>query len=298
MASLLEVAQRAKVSIATVSRVLNKSDKVVPETRAAVEKALSDLGYRPSRVARRLRMNTGHAHLVGLIIPDIQNPFYAEIARGVEDAAYASEYALILCNSDESLDKERFYLDVMQAESVDGLKREFDDLGAVPEVALKTEEDIFPKVTLDELRRFERFAPYSNEDLAFLLTYCEFVAVNKDDVIIKKGDLSDAMFLVLSGQVRARLRVGGHDTLLGTMEPGELFGEIAMLSQTARTADVVADVPSRLLRLSSQNFQELMANHADLAARMLFSLARQLATRLSQRNQELYKDLASSFVWR
>jgi DNA-binding LacI/PurR family transcriptional regulator len=121
MASLQEVAKRAKVSIATVSRVLNKSDKVVPETRATVEQALRDLGYRPSRVARRLRMNSGHAHLVGLIIPDIQNPFYAEIARGVEDAAYASEYALILCNSDESLDKERFYLDVMRAESVDGI---------------------------------------------------------------------------------------------------------------------------------------------------------------------------------
>jgi LacI family transcriptional regulator/LacI family repressor for deo operon, udp, cdd, tsx, nupC, and nupG len=66
-------------------------------------------------------MNSGHAHLVGLIIPDIQNPFYAEIARGVEDAAYASEYALILCNSDESLEREKFYLDVMQAESVDGI---------------------------------------------------------------------------------------------------------------------------------------------------------------------------------
>jgi DNA-binding LacI/PurR family transcriptional regulator len=121
MASLQEVAKRAKVSIATVSRVLNKSDKVVPETRAVVEQALLDLGYRPSRVARRLRMNSGHAHLVGLIIPDIQNPFYAEIARGVEDAAYASEYALILCNSDENLDKERFYLDVMRDESVDGI---------------------------------------------------------------------------------------------------------------------------------------------------------------------------------
>lgn len=121
MASLQEVAQRARVSIATVSRVLNKSDKVVPETRAAVEQALLDLGYRPSRVARRLRMNNGRAHLVGLIIPDIQNPFYAEIARGVEDAAYASEYALILCNSDENLDKERFYLDVMRDESVDGI---------------------------------------------------------------------------------------------------------------------------------------------------------------------------------
>jgi DNA-binding LacI/PurR family transcriptional regulator len=121
MASLQEVAKRAKVSIATVSRVLNKSNKVVPETRAVVEQALLDLGYRPSRVARRLRMNSGHAHLVGLIIPDIQNPFYAEIARGVEDAAYASEYALILCNSDENLEKERFYLDVMRDESVDGV---------------------------------------------------------------------------------------------------------------------------------------------------------------------------------
>ena len=121
MASLQEVARRAKVSIATVSRVLNKSDKVVPETRATVEQALRDLGYRPSRVARRLRMKDGRAHLVGLIIPDIQNPFYAEIARGVEDAAYKSEYALLLCNSDDNLEKERFYLDVMQAESVDGI---------------------------------------------------------------------------------------------------------------------------------------------------------------------------------
>ena len=121
MASLQEVADRAKVSIATVSRVLNKSEKVVPETRAAVEQALRDLSYRPSRVARRLRMKDGRAHLVGLIIPDIQNPFYAEIARGVEDAAYAAEYALLLCNSDESLEKERFYLDVMRDESVDGL---------------------------------------------------------------------------------------------------------------------------------------------------------------------------------
>lgn len=121
MASLQQVAERANVSIATVSRVLNKSDKVVPGTRAVVEQALRELSYRPSRVARRLRMKDGRAHLVGLIIPDIQNPFYAEIARGVEDTAYANNYALLLCNSDENLEKERFYLDVMLDESVDGL---------------------------------------------------------------------------------------------------------------------------------------------------------------------------------
>jgi LacI family transcriptional regulator/LacI family repressor for deo operon, udp, cdd, tsx, nupC, and nupG len=147
MASLQDVARRARVSIATVSRVLNKSDKVVPETRAVVEQALLDLGYRPSRVARRLRMNTGHAHLVGLIIPDIQNPFYAEIARGVEDAAYASEYALILCNSDENLEKERFYLDVMRAESVDGIVLPpFDDTDVAVIEMVKTE---IPVVCVD-----------------------------------------------------------------------------------------------------------------------------------------------------
>lgn len=131
MASLQEVAARAKVSIATVSRVLNKSEKVVPETRAIVEQALRDLDFRPSRVARRLRMNSGRAHLVGLIIPDIQNPFFAEMARGVEDAAYAAQYALLLCNSDENPEKERFYLDVMRDESVDGVVLPpFDEAGA------------------------------------------------------------------------------------------------------------------------------------------------------------------------
>ena len=121
MASLTDVAKRANVSIATVSRVINNSDKVVAETRELVNKAMSDLGYKPSRVARRLRQKGGVRHLLGLIIPDIQNPFFAEMARGVEDVAYAHKFAVMLCNSDEDLKKEAFYLDVLQAESVDGL---------------------------------------------------------------------------------------------------------------------------------------------------------------------------------
>jgi len=120
MASLQDVARRAKVSIAR-SPCAEQLRQGGAETRAVVEQALRESGYRPSRVARRLRMNNGRAHLVGLIIPDIQNPFFAEIARGVEDAAYAAQYALLLCNSDENPDKERFYLDVMRDESVDGI---------------------------------------------------------------------------------------------------------------------------------------------------------------------------------
>jgi DNA-binding LacI/PurR family transcriptional regulator len=121
MPSLTDVARRAKVSIATVSRVINNSDKVVLKTVTRVQKAMRELSYRPNRVARRLRQKGGHRHLLGLIIPDIQNPFYAELARGVEDVAYANEFAVMLCNSDENLKKEAFYLDVMRAESVDGI---------------------------------------------------------------------------------------------------------------------------------------------------------------------------------
>jgi CRP/FNR family cyclic AMP-dependent transcriptional regulator len=183
------------------------------------------------------------------------------------------------------------------AGSISALQPEFDALPDVAEIAPSTEVDS-QAIRLEELRDFKRFAPYSNEDLELLITFSELVTAAKGDVIIRKGEMSDSMFLVLAGQVRARLRVGGRDTSLGTMGPGELFGEVAMLSQTARSADVVAEAPTRLLRLTSERFQELMANHSQLAARMLFNIARLLATRMSQRNDELQKDLASSFVWR
>lgn len=121
MPSLTDVARQAGVSIATVSRVINDSDKVTPQTRAKVKSIMEELGYFPNRVARRLRQKGGRRHLLGLILPDIQNPFNAEMARGIEDVAYANQFAVLLCNSDEDLVKESFYIDVMRAESVDGV---------------------------------------------------------------------------------------------------------------------------------------------------------------------------------
>lgn len=121
MSSLKEVAKKAEVSITTVSRVINGSDKVSAETRERVEKTMRSLEYQPSRVAQRLRGTKGRSKLLGLIIPDIQNQFYSNIVRGIEDVAYRNDYAVILCNSDENPNKERFYLDVLRSESVDGV---------------------------------------------------------------------------------------------------------------------------------------------------------------------------------
>lgn len=121
MVTLKQVAKHAGVSPATVSRVLNKSNKVDPVTRQRVEHVLQALGYQLSRVARRLRVESGDSNIIGLIIPDIQNPFFSDIARGVEDVAQAHNYAVILANSDENAAKEKFSLAVMRAESVDGI---------------------------------------------------------------------------------------------------------------------------------------------------------------------------------
>ncbi len=114
-----DVAERAGVSIATVSRVLNDLPHVSPRIRKRVWRAIKELDYQPNRTAQRLRAK--QSRVLGLIISDIQNPFFTAIVRGIEDVAYKHGYSVILCNSDENLEKERLYLNVMRAEAVAGV---------------------------------------------------------------------------------------------------------------------------------------------------------------------------------
>ena len=118
-ASIKEVAQLAGVSSATVSRVLAGKPHVRAEVRQRVLQAVKQLGYQPSRVARSLRVRS--SQIIGLIISDIQNPFFTALVRAVEDQAYAHQYAIFLCNSDENSHKEALYIDLMLAERVGGV---------------------------------------------------------------------------------------------------------------------------------------------------------------------------------
>ena len=121
MASMDDVAKRAGVSIATVSRVLNNSDSVNESTRLKILKAIKDLKYQPSRVAKRLRSKSVSSFLLGVLVPDIRNPFYVDVLRGIEDVAYRNHYAIIMCNYGQDEKKEIMYLDILQAEAIDGL---------------------------------------------------------------------------------------------------------------------------------------------------------------------------------
>lgn len=119
MATVKDVADLAGVSTATVSRVLNNYPQVADKTRSKVLWAMEELGYQPSRVARRLRMEA--TQILGLIISDIANPFFTSVVRGIENVAYANQYSLLLCNSDEDPARESLYVDVLQAERVAGI---------------------------------------------------------------------------------------------------------------------------------------------------------------------------------
>jgi len=118
-AGMKDVASLAGVAVGTVSNVLNHPDLVRPLTRARVEAAMEELGFIPNGSARQLR--AGRSRCLGLVVLDVTNPFFTEVARGVEDYAQAAGYAVILCNSDEAHDKERQYLRVLEEQRVRGI---------------------------------------------------------------------------------------------------------------------------------------------------------------------------------
>lgn len=118
MSTIQDVAKHAGVSISTVSRVLNGTARVNPEVVIRVRTAIEALNYQPSRAARALRSN--QSSIIGLLITDIQNPFFTALVRGVEDIAQRNGYSLILCNSDENPIKEQQYIEVLCSQRVAG----------------------------------------------------------------------------------------------------------------------------------------------------------------------------------
>lgn len=118
-ATIKRVADRAGVSIATVSRVSADPEAVSEELRRRVEEAARALNYRPSRAARLLRGAPSQA--VGVVIPDLENPFFTAVVRGIDRALQAAGYTLLLANSDEDPDRERKMLEILRAEGVAGI---------------------------------------------------------------------------------------------------------------------------------------------------------------------------------
>lgn len=145
MATIKDVSKLAGVSVATVSRVINNKGYVGKETRENIEKAMEMLKYTPNDIARRLAGKKSNT--IGLVIPDILNPFFPEIARAVEDTANELGYNIILCNTDNSSKKEKQYFDMLFNKQVDGII--ISSYTVIPETLLEIMDKNMPVVVID-----------------------------------------------------------------------------------------------------------------------------------------------------
>jgi LacI family transcriptional regulator, galactose operon repressor len=134
MANMQEIAKMAGVSLGTVSHVLNNTAKVREPTRKRVLEAVQAAGYQPSQLARALRRDK--TNMIGMIIPDITNPFFPAVVRGAEDVAFSNGYRLVLCNTDNDHSKELVHLNELRTYLPAGLiviPSDFSDLTAQAE---------------------------------------------------------------------------------------------------------------------------------------------------------------------
>jgi len=117
--SIYDVARQARVSVFTVSAVINNKGRVSSTLARRVEAAIAKLNYRPNLLARSLAKQ--QTHTFGMVVTDIANPFFPAIVRAAEDAAQKAGYSVLLCNSDDKQDKEALYLELLISKRVDGI---------------------------------------------------------------------------------------------------------------------------------------------------------------------------------
>ena len=142
------------------------------------------------------------------------------------------------------------------------------------------------------MRRVKILAGMSDPQLDRFVEFMELQRVRQWEEIVRQGSPGDAMFLVLEGEVRVRLMVAGKESILVTLAAGEFFGEIALFDHGPRSADVVANQDSLLLRISASAFQRLITEAPDLAAPFLFAIGNTLIARIRADNKRYRETIA------
>jgi LacI family transcriptional regulator len=161
-ANVRDVAHHAGVSVGTVSNVLNRPDKVLPETVARVQASISALGFIRNDAARQLR--AGRSKSVGLIVLDVRNPFFTDLARGAEDRAAEFGLSVILGNSDEDTNRETAYLDLFEEQRVHGVL--VSPRGELGERLSRLRDRGIPAVLVDRSGDDDGFSSVSVDDVA------------------------------------------------------------------------------------------------------------------------------------
>ena len=137
------------------------------------------------------------------------------------------------------------------------------------------------------LRRIKILAGLSDVQLEQLIHFMELQSMSQWSVVVKQGEPGDAMYLILDGELRARTMSGGKETILATFGPGDFFGDMSLFDHGPRSADVVANVDSTVLKFSTTDFNRLMLEAPNLAAPFLQATAKTMAARIRADNKRL-----------
>jgi CRP-like cAMP-binding protein len=143
------------------------------------------------------------------------------------------------------------------------------------------------RVTPGMLRRVKALSELTDSQLERFVHFMEPEEVRQWAQIVRQGEMDDGMFLVLEGELRVRLMINGKETILATLGPGECFGEIALFDRGPRSADVLANKDSVLLKVTREGFDKLRLEAPELAAPMLHAIARTLASRIRADNKRI-----------
>ncbi len=142
-------------------------------------------------------------------------------------------------------------------------------------------------ITPGSLRRIKILADLNDAQLEHLIDYMETIRVPQWQVIVRQGDPGDAMYLILEGEVRARVIIGDQEMILSTFGPGEFFGDMSLFDHGPRSADVVANVECSLIKISAASFNRLTREAPALATPFLQATSRTLAARIRADNKRL-----------
>lgn len=200
--SIKDIAKLAGVSVATVSRVINNKGKYSKDTKKKVLKVIKDTGYKIDSSAQSLRTNV--THTIGIIVPDIKNPFFADLVQKIEESLFEKEYSTIICNTDKNEQKEKAYLRMLENKKVDGIIV----ISGSYEHGFKFESSLknIPYICIDR-------EPVDFSDTIFISSNHQLGAQNATEYLIKNGSRHPVVVAAdISTSIKSRIK-GFRDAL-------------------------------------------------------------------------------------
>jgi CRP-like cAMP-binding protein len=208
---------------------------------------------------------------------------------GIDDSPYGPVQLPVLL---DWINDQRVVRDTWIFARNGGVWQKAADIGEIkdcfkPETEFVSAPSSVARIKPGSLRRIKILAEMKDAQLAHLADFLELQQILQHAEVVRQGEPGDAMFLIMGGELRARTLIGGRETILTTFGPGDFFGEMSLFDQGPRSADVVANVDSTILRFSTNAFERLTREMPSLTTPFLQATARTLSARIRADNKRL-----------